>query len=262
MREAVISKDIALVLQGGGTRGAFTAGVLDVLMENGLYFPYVIGTSAGALNGVNYISKDLGRSKYVSTELMSDRKFVSFSNLIFRGTIFNFTYLFHTVPKEKLPFNAAEFRTSPIEFVCCATGMADGQAHYFVKRECKEFYKALAATSSLPLVSKPVDVEGEKYLDGGVVAAIPYRKPLDDGFPKIVVIETRERGYRKKKAKKSKQLLAKLLYGKYKSFLASNKRSVEAYNEAADEIERLQEEGVAFVVAPDVAPAVRFAPPL
>ncbi|MCR5348783.1 MAG: patatin family protein [Bacilli bacterium] len=258
MKEAT-SQDIALVLQGGGTRGAFTAGVLDVLMENGITFPYVIGTSAGALNGVNYLSGDIGRSKFVTTELISDKKFVSFGNLLFRGSIFNFIYLFHEVPKTRYPFNSAAFNTSPSEFVVATTEMKSGKTAYLEKGVCKEFYKALAATSSLPLLARPVDVEGELYLDGGVGAAIPFRKPIEEGFSKIVVIETRERGFRKKvKSSPFKQFLARCMYGKYKQFLVEYKRRAEQYNLDAAEVERLDDEGVAFVVYPEVPPEVKL----
>lgn len=247
--------DSALVLQGGGARGAFTAGVLDVLMEHKLYFPYVIGTSAGALNAVNYLSHDIGRSKVVTTELMGDPKFVSLRNFFRRGTFFDFAYLFHTVPKTILPFSAATYNGSPIEFVAATTGM-DGKPHYFKKSTCKEFYKALAGSSSLPLISKVVDVEGTEVLDGGVVAGVPFRKALEDGRDKLVIVGTRARGYRKKPTGKRKMFLAKMMYGKYPDFLAIYKRQAEFYNEDADEIDRLEAEKKAFVICPDVPPAV------
>ena len=257
MQEARVIKNVALVLQGGGTRGAFTAGVLDVLMENHIEFSYVIGTSAGALNAVNYVSGDIGRSKFVTTELMSDKKFVSFRNLLFRGTIFDFAYLFHTVPQTKLPFNSARFNSSPVEFVVVASDMKNGEPRYFKKGICKEFYKALAASSSLPLLAKPIDVEGEKFLDGGVEAAIPFRKPLEDGFNHVVVVETRAKGYRKKNKKSLlKRFLAWVMYPKYKDFRKAYHNRPTFYNQDADEIDRLEKEGNAFVIAPATPPEV------
>lgn len=258
MQDVFDLKESGLVLQGGGARGAFTAGVLDVLMERNVYFPYLIGTSAGALNGVNYLSRDIGRSKIVTTELLGDKRFVSVTNFFRRGTFFDFAYLFHNVPKTRLPFNAAAYNGSPIEFIAAATGM-DGKPYYFRKCVCKEFYKALAASASLPLISKVVDVEGTPCLDGGVVAGVPFRKALEDGRDKLVIIETRARGYRKKPTGWAKMLLAKLMYGKYREFIKLYRRQAELYNADADEIERLEDEGKVFVIRPDVPPVVKRA---
>ena len=257
MREEFVTNDVALVLQGGGTRGAFTAGVLDVFMENHILFPYVIGTSAGALNGVNYLSQDIGRSKYVSTELMRDKKFISFRNLLTKGSFFDFTYLFFTVPKEKYPFNSGAFHSSSVEFIAVATAVKDGKVAYFKKGETKEFYKALAASSSLPLTARPVDVEGELYLDGGVDAAIPFRKPLEDGFKKIVIVATRAKGFRKGKHRKKSGVLAWFMYRKHKTFRKAMAHTNESYNRDADEMDALEENGTAFVIRPDTAPDVK-----
>lgn len=259
MKDVFAIDNSALVLQGGGTRGAFTSGVLDVLMEQGIYFPYVIGTSAGALNAVNYLSHDIGRSKIVTTELMSDKRFVSPGNFLRRGTFFDFAYLFHTIPKTKLPFNFAAYNGSPAELIVAATGVDDGEPHYYRKSVCHEFYKAIAASASLPLISKPVDVEGELCLDGGVVAAVPFRKALEDGRDKIVIVETRARGYRKKPTKGTKMLLAKMMYGKHKPFIKAYKSQAEVYNQDEDEIDRLESEGLAFVIRPDNPPQVKHA---
>lgn len=225
-------------------------------MENHILFPYVIGTSAGALNAVNYLSQDIGRSKFVTTELMHDKNFISFRNFLFKGSFFDFKYLFFTVPKEQYPFGSGTFHSSSVEFLCAATAMKDGKTVYFKKGETKEFYKALAASSSLPLTSRPVDVEGELYLDGGVDAAIPFRKPLEDGFKKLVIIETRAKGFRKGKHRKKSDVLAWFMYRKYRTFRQAMVKTNESYNRAADEIDELEEQGTAFVIRPDVAPDV------
>lgn len=259
MTDRTFPYNVALVLQGGGARGAFTAGVLDVLMENGLYFPYVIGTSAGGLNAVNYISRDIGRSKYVTTVMMSDKKFLSLRNRFFRGTVFNFAYLFHTVPKSTLPFNFGEYNSSPVEFVVVATCLEDGKPHYFKKGKCKEFYKALAASASLPIASNPVDVEGLHYLDGGVTDAVAFRHAFEEGFQKLIVVETRQAGYRKKPAGKGKMFLSKLLYGKYKKFIQAYRQQSATYNRDMDELDDLERQGKIFMIRPRTAPNVKIA---
>ncbi|HBX25027.1 MAG TPA: hypothetical protein DEF61_01900 [Firmicutes bacterium] len=175
----------ALVIQGGGTRGIYAAGVLDAFLLNKISFPYIIGTSAGSLCGANYLSKDFGRSKYVVTELMSDPKFVSVRNRIFKGTIFDFDFLFHEVPKSILPFNEKEFFNSPSLFYMVATDMNSGKTIYFEKNAISDPYKGLAASSSLPLLSKPVNVDGYLCLDGGVAMSVPFRKPLEEEIEKI-----------------------------------------------------------------------------
>ena len=243
--------NVALVLQGGGARGAFTAGVLDVFMENHIVFPYVIGTSAGALNGVNYLSGDIGRSKRVTTEVMLDPKFCSIRNRIFRGSAFNFAYLFHELPKTTLPFNAAAYNDSPIRFICVSTGYEDGDVAYFEKGVCPEFYKALFSSASLPLISRPVRVEGKRYFDGGVVAPVPYRKPLDDGYKKLVMIMTRPAGYRRKrKGNKLVAFISWLLYHRHRQFYVSYKNQNDFYDENYIAAERLEREGKAFVIYP------------
>ena len=243
-------KDVALVLQGGGARGAFTAGVLDVFMENGLLFPYVIGTSAGALNGVNYLSGDIGRSKRVCCEIMLDPKFCSLRNWFFRGSAFDFGYLFHEVPKTLLPFDSLAYNRSPVRFICVSTSYVDGKVAYFEKGVCPEFYKALASSASLPLISRPVRVEGTKYFDGGVVAPVPYKKPLEDGYGKLVMVMTRPKGYRRKKASKSSKFLGWLLYHGHRDFYESYKNQNAYYDDGYVAAENLEKEGKAFVIYP------------
>ena len=243
-------KDVALVLQGGGARGAFTAGVLDVFMEHGLDFPYVIGTSAGALNAVNYVSGDIGRSKRVTTEVMFDKKFRSIHNMIFRGGAFNFGYLFHELPQTTLPFDFSRYNASTCCFFCASTSLETGEVTYFQKGECNEFYKALASSASLPLISRPVRVLGKKYLDGGVVAPVPYKKPLEDGFEKEIIVMTRPQGYRRGKAGKLTKVLGWLLYHRKHEFYASYKKSNDFYNENYIGVERLEAEGKAIAIYP------------
>ena len=247
-----MGKKTGLVLQGGGMRGAFTAGVLDVFMEHHVSFSYVIGTSAGGLNGVNFISGDIGRGKYVTCEMVHDKKFLSVKNLLLKGSLFDFKYLLFTLPEKNiLPFNSKTYEENPAEFLVACTGMKDGKAHYFKKGECKDFWNAIAASASLPLLAKPVEVEGELYLDGGPTASIPFRKALEDGCDKIVVVGTREQNYRKKPLKESYKRLCKRFYRSYPRFIESYERSVEEYNDEANEMENLQKEGKLFVVQPE-----------
>lgn len=233
-------------------RGAFTAGVLDVFMERHLSFSYVIGTSAGGLNGVNFISGDIGRGKYVTCEMVHDKKFLSVKNLLLKGSLFDFKYLLFTLPEKNiLPFNSEAYEKSPTEFLVACTGMSDGKAHYFKKGQCRDFWNAVAASASLPLLAKPVEVDGHLYLDGGPTASIPFRKALEDGCDKVVVVGTREPFYRKKGLKESYKRLCKRFYRAYPRFIESYEHSVEEYNDEANEMENLQKEGKLFLVQPE-----------
>ncbi len=233
----------ALVLQGGGTRGAFTSGVLDVFMENGLYFDYVIGTSAGALNAYNYVAKDIGRSRKIICELINDKKFLSVHNLIVKKSAFDFSYLFFQVPKSVVSFNQEEFDSSPIDFYACATCLNDGKPVYFRKKDNPDFLLGLQASSSLPLISKPVLVGDKAYLDGGVSDGIPFRKPIEEGWEKVVVVATRDETYRKGTLKPSYLRLAKQFYHEYPNFLETYAKTNEVYNAATDELYSLERQG-------------------
>ena len=239
----------ALVLQGGGTRAAFTAGVVDVILENNIVFPYLSGVSAGGLMGVNYLSRQAGRSKYIVTKLMRDKKFVSLNNFLFKKSAFDFHYLLEEVPKF-LKFDRETYDNSKTELVVTATSMEDGKAHAFKKSQCANFNAALAASASLPLLSQPVEVDGHLYLDGGPSCSIGFRSPLEDGFEKIVVVCTRHKGYRKT-GEVSHMGLAKRFYGNYPAFMDTFAHSKMIYNADMQELERLAEEGKAFIIYPE-----------
>ena len=246
----------ALVIQGGGTRGIYAAGVLDAFMISKIRFDYVVGTSAGALAGANYVSGDAYRFKFIVVELMNNPRFISFRNRIFKGTMFDFDYLFHEVPKEISPFNEKKFFQSKTKFYSCATKMEDGLSIYFEKGYLKDPYLGLAASSSLPLLARPVDVEGTLCLDGGVTSSVPFHKPIEDNIEKIVVIGTRPKGYRKQELKTLQKTIAKSLYKQYPKFLNAFLKSKKVYNKQMDELDRLEEEGRVFIIRPKTNPEV------
>ena len=249
-----------LVIQGGGARGAFAAGVLDVLLEEKLLFSKVYGTSAGALCACNYLSGDLGRSHFIVTELMRDKRFVSARNLILTGNLFNFKYLFHVIPKKKAAFNEEAFFANPAEFYACVTSLETGKEEYLPKTQDKATtYKAIAASSSLPLYSKPIKIGKNKYLDGGQVAPIPYGKPIQDGVEKVVIVLTRQKGYVQPEVKESVVKKANRKYGKHPEFVDTYIHGATYFNNAMADIEALEEKGRVFVIRPDIPPAVGIA---
>ena len=173
---------IGLSVQGGGTRGIYAAGALDVLLEHNVEFPFVAGTSAGSLSLANYLSKDKGRTRFVIAELMGDPRFVSVRNAIFKGTAFDFDYLFYEIPKKESPFNFEQFASNPAEFAICATDLNTGKRLDFLKSKTPDPFKALQASSSLPLLSRPVYVQGTPCLDGGPPAACRIWSRFNTGW--------------------------------------------------------------------------------
>lgn len=243
-------KKVALVLQGGAVRGAFTAGVLDVLMENDLYFQYVVGVSAGALISLSYLSKQIGRSRSVVVDFMADKKFVNPRFLLTKRSLFDFDYLFGDIATKILPFDFDTYEKSPIKFVVGTTSCHSGQPLYFIKDETPDFFKAIAASSSLPFFSAPVFVGEEPCLDGGIATPIPFQKALDDGYKKMIVITTRDKNYRKDLDKPQHKNGLKALYGKYPKFIEAALEYPRRYNQDAARLEELENLGMAFVVRP------------
>ena len=246
----MISGSCALVLQGGGTRGIFVAGVTDAFADAGLLFPYVAGTSAGCLIGYNVISGDRGRAKRVIIEGMQGKAFGSYSNFVHKGAYFDFRYLFEEL-NEIIPFNREAFDASKCVFYCGCTGVNDGLAHYFEK-SAPNFDQCATASSSLPFVGKPVKLEDGLYMDGGTVCPIPFRKPLEDGVDKMVIVFTRTRDYRKEeKVKGPKKTAYKAKYGKYPKYLAALLDANRLYNQDMEEMFELERQGRAYLIFPE-----------
>ena len=250
---------VGIAVQGGGTRGIFVAGALDVLMEEGITFPYAVGTSAGALALANFLSGDHGRTRYIISTLIGDPKFVSIRNRIFKGTVFDFNYLFYEIPKKEAPFNFEAFQNNPTKFGAVATSLETGLAKVFYKGETPDIFAAMAASSSLPLLSRPVYVEGRPYLDGGPACSIPFEPALNNGMDKVLVISTRAKGFRKVADKRFSVAMAKSIYKENPSFCQAFLNRYQVYNALVDRMERLEKEGRLFVIYPEKAPTVGVA---
>jgi predicted patatin/cPLA2 family phospholipase len=243
--------DFTLVIQGGGSRGSYAAGVIDTLMDKGYWASQVYGTSAGALIGCNYLSKDIGRCVKMIYEMPRNKKFISPINYFKSGSVFDFGFLLENLPKIELPFNFEEFKKNPCKFFAGATNCLSGEAAYFSKDD-PDFWKALRASASLPLVSKPIFVDGIPYLDGGTSCPVAFEKPLNDGIKKIVVIATRAKGYRKPPLHRFEYWLAKHLYKGYPKWLIVYKKNIETYNSLMDKMDGLADQGRIFVFYPSI----------
>jgi predicted patatin/cPLA2 family phospholipase len=208
-----IDKNTALVLEGGGLRGVFTCGVLDCFMDNDIRFPFTVGVSAGACNGLSYMSGQRGRAKSSNIDLMKKHHYVGIKYLLTQGCIMDFKLLFEDFPEKIIPYNYDAYFTNPDRFVMVTTNCLTGKAEYFEEKTSPERVMSIVrASSSLPFVTKITHVDGVPMLDGGIADSIPVRYAMDQGYEKIVVVLTRNKGYRKKEGK---MMAAKAFYRKY-----------------------------------------------
>lgn len=238
-----------LVLEGGGMRGLYTAGVLDLFLDRGIVFDYVIGVSAGACNAVSYLTGQRKRSYHVNIDYVNDKRYMSVKNFLKDGCLFGEEMMFHTIPEELLPFDYEAFCKSPVKFLSCSTSCLTGKPVYHQVADLKKDYTPVLASMSLPLVSRMVAYQGDLLLDGGMADPIPVNKALQDGCDKLVVVLTRERGYRK--TPESTLKLAKIVYRKYPKLVKALKERHTIYNAQLDLCDKLQREGRAIVLCPE-----------
>ncbi len=242
------TENTALVLEGGGLRGVFTCGVLDCFMDHGIRFPFTVGVSAGACNGLSYMSGQRGRAKKSNIDLMDEHQYVGFKYLLTQGCIMDFKLLFEDFPEKIIPYDYDAYFSNPDRFVMVTTNCITGNAEYFEeKRSSERVMDIVRASSSLPFVSPITYVDGIPMLDGGIVDSIPVEYAINQGYDKLVVILTRNKGYRKKE---SRMPLAKVTYRKYPNLRKALQERNATYNSTMDLIERLESEGKITVIRP------------
>lgn len=239
-----------IVLEGGAMRGMYTAGVLDVLMENGVDVDMAVGVSAGATFGINYKSKQIGRTIRYNTKYCKDPRYGSVRSLLKTGDMFDADFCYDELPFKLDVFDMETFKKDPLEFFVVSTDVNTGKAVYTRFDNCdKEDLLWLRASASMPLVSKIVSINGGEYLDGGIADSIPVRFCMNEAkCDKAIVVLTRVWGYRKEPAKLMGVM--KLLYKKYPKFVEAMKNRHINYNESLDEVERLKKEGKVFLLSP------------
>lgn len=241
-------EDIGLVLEGGGMRGLYTSGVLDYFMEQGLYFPYVIGVSAGACNALSYISRQPGRSHDININYANDPRYISYMNLLTGKGLFNMEFVFNDLANRLIPFDYDTFEQASETLIIPATRCETGKAVYFEKSKCPDIYTAARASCSMPFVSRRVLFDGCELLDGGIADPIPIAKSMEDGNSRNVVILTRHKGYRKSPSIVHK--LAETTYSKNNELVAALCNRYKKYNETLSVIEKMEEKEEIFVLRP------------
>ncbi|MBE6021634.1 MAG: patatin family protein [Cellulosilyticum sp.] len=247
----MISK-VGLIVEGGGMRGAYTAGVLEAFLDHDLYFPYAIGVSAGANTLCSYLSKQKLRNKRLYTEWITDKRFINWRNLFTEGAYFGMNFLFDELPSKLDPFDMENFRKSNTCFKVGVTNCLTGECEFVEPKSAPTLADAnqmLKASSSLPFISKMVTLNGKPYLDGGISDSIPIRQAQKDGYTYNVVILTRNTDYRKTYSK-STHLLAKYRLNRYPLLAQTLANRYMAYNETLDYLAQLEEEGKVFILRP------------
>ena len=243
-----IDNNTGLVLEGGGLRGVFTCGVLDCFMDHGIRFPFAVGVSAGACNGLSYMSGQRGRAKSSNIDLMDKHHYIGFKYLLTQRNIMDFKLLFEDFPERIIPYDYDAYFSNPARFVMVTTNCLTGKAEYFEEKSSSQrVMDIVRASSSLPFVSPITYVDGVPMLDGGIVDSIPVRYAISQGYEKLVVILTRNRGYRKPS---SEMRAAKVFYRKYPNLQKALSQRNAVYNQTMDLIERLEDEGRITVIRP------------
>ena len=240
-----IGDNTALVLEGGGLRGVFTCGVLDCFMDKGIRFPFTVGVSAGACNGLSYMSGQRGRAKSSNIDLMDKHHYVGFKYLLTQGCIMDYKLLFEDFPKKIIPYDYEAYFANTDRFVMVTTNCLT--EYLEEKSDSKRVMDIVRASSSLPYVTKITYVDGVPMLDGGIADSIPVEYAKSQGYERMVVILTRNKGYRKNE----KQLpVPKVIYRKYPELRKTLASRNAQYNRTMEMIERLEEEGSLTVIRP------------
>ena len=239
-----------LILEGGAMRGLFSAGVTDVMMENGITFDGAVGVSAGAAFGCNYKSGQMGRAARYNIKYAGDPRFCSLRNLLKTGNLFGVDFCYKKIPLELDPFDTEAFTGNPMEFYTVATDCETGAAVY---HKCfdglGEDLLHIQASASLPLASRIVEVGGRKLLDGGIADSVPLKFFEGAGYDRNVVILTQPKGYRKEKS--SMLSLAKIALRKYPRVVEAMANRHCVYNETLEYIRKREAEGAVLVIRPE-----------
>ena len=244
----------ALILEGGGMRGSFTAGVLDCWLDQGLLLRNVYGVSAGACQACSYLCGQKGRALRIWVNYCNDKRFCSYSSLLKTGDLFNADFNYKIIPTELEPIDNAAYLKNDCRFFAVVTNLRTGKPEYLQVRDMFEDVASVQASSSLPLVSRPVEINGQLYLDGGVADSIPLARAMQDGFTRSVVILTQAPGYRKPPNKAMGLIAVK--YRKYPEFVETMRNRPENYNRSLDLLESERKAGRVFVIQPETTPDV------
>lgn len=245
----MIIRKTGLVLEGGGMRGVFTSGVLDAFMKYDLYFNYVVAVSAGACNGLSYISRQPRRARLSNIDMLVKYNYIGLRHLVTQGCIFDPELLYDRFPNELIPYDYDTYFASPSTFEMVVTNCNTGRAEYLTEKDGdrQRLLDICRASSSLPYVSNVIDVDGQPYLDGGIVDSIPVGRAIDMGYDRNVLVLTRNRGYRNTSKDRK---IPKFIYKKYPRLRVALSRRIAEYNHQLDMVEEMEDKGLVDVIRP------------
>ncbi|MCL1075676.1 patatin-like phospholipase family protein [Shewanella dokdonensis] len=244
-------EQIALVLEGGGLRAMYTAGVLDSFLAEGLTFPYLVGVSAGAIYPASYLSRQAGRNLQIQQDFLNDKRYMGLSHWLRGGNYINVDFAYRRMANELVPFDFDTFLNSGAEFKIGAFNCLTGNTEFFGMADFhshQQLLDILIASSSLPFISPPMWLNNIPYLDGGIAAAIPLQQAQADGFRKQLVILTQDAAYRKSPFKPA--WLAKRVYRRYPAVAQALLVRHQRYNQALLQLQQAVQLGTALVIQP------------
>ncbi len=245
--------NIGLVLEGGGMRGAYTAGVLDAFLDEGIEIPYVIGVSSGATVGSSYVTKQKERCKRIYIEWSQDKRFVGIHNFLKERSYFGMNFLFDQLPNELEVFDYDAFKSSETVFISCLSNCETGEVEYMTSEElCPRFYMTdvIRACNSLPIISPHVKINNQRYLDGFLTNPLPLAKSIEDGNKYNIVILTKKPGV-EQKVSWSDKLFKNMTIAKYPKIGANIDQTVDEYMKCLDNLKELEAKGEVFLFRPE-----------
>ena len=243
-----LERHTGLVLEGGGMRGVFTSGVLDAFMKYELYFPYVVAVSAGACNGLSYMSHQPRRARFSNIDMLRKYGYISLKSLLTQGSIFDPNILYERFPAEIVPFDYKTYADNPAVYEMVTTNCLTGLPEYLSEKHDPRRITAIAkASSSLPYVAQITKVDGIPMLDGGIVDSIPVLRATSQGHPFNVVVMTRNKGYR---SSEHDMKIPPIIYKEYPRLRVALSHRVEVYNEQLEMVERMERWGEILVIRP------------
>lgn len=242
---------LGLTLEGGASRTYFSVGVMDVLLRENIMADVVVGASAGIANGVSYVSRQMGRSLELGLTYFPDKRYMGLRHLLNpkNRSYYNIPFVFDRLPNQYLPFDYETYRKFPGEVIAAVTNVETAQTEYLPVTGDDPTWRALQASCALPLLFPIIEIDGKKYMDGGIANPIPVDEAIRRGCDKNIVIITREISYRKEKEQGAG--LAGAVLHKYPEFRRLLNHRAEEYNIAHQKIIKLQQQGQLFLIAPE-----------
>ena len=238
-----------IIFEGGASRTAYSCGVMDCLLDNEIYIDYVLGVSAGIAYGVSYSSRQKGRNYAIFEKFVEDPRYMGIKHFLGKKrSYYNLDFIYGEMPDKYLPFNWDAYMKYGMTSYAVITNINTGLPEYHRIDEIDKNWKILRATSSLPILFQPVEINGNLYLDGGISDSIPFEYALNNGCDKVIVVLTRERDFVKKK--ESIIPLIKIAYKKYPKLIEAMENRHIMYNNELEKLRKLEKEGKALVIAP------------